>query len=123
MQFLVDMNLDVRVAEALRQQGHDAKHLRDEGLQRLPNGEIFRKAIDEKRVIVTCDLDFGEITALSRGAVASIVLLRLRHARFDHVMSRLNAVLPATSSDLARGAIVIVEDDRHRVRELPIGSP
>jgi predicted nuclease of predicted toxin-antitoxin system len=122
MQFLVDMNLDVRVAEALRQRGHDVKHLRDEGLQRLPNGDIFAKAISEKRIILTCDLDFGEIAALSQGAVASIVLLRLRHVRFDHVMNRLDAVLPVASSDLNKGAIVIIEDARYRVRELPIGS-
>ena len=28
-------------------QGHDATHLHDEGLHRMPNGEIFQKAITE----------------------------------------------------------------------------
>jgi len=32
--------------------GTDATHLRDEGLQRLPNGGIFEKAIAESRVVV-----------------------------------------------------------------------
>ena len=53
MRFLADMGLDVRVVSWLRVQGHDAVHLREEGLQRRPNGEIFEKAISERRVILT----------------------------------------------------------------------
>jgi len=51
----------------LREQGHDAQHLRDEDLHRLPNGEIFRKTLAEERIILTFDLDFAEIAALSGG--------------------------------------------------------
>jgi len=61
------MCMDVRVTSWLNSQGHDATHLRDEGLQRLLNGEIFDKAIAESRVIVTFDLDFGEIVAFRKG--------------------------------------------------------
>ncbi len=45
MRLLADMGVDVRVVDWLRSQGHDATHLRDEGLQRLPNGEIFVKPV------------------------------------------------------------------------------
>jgi predicted nuclease of predicted toxin-antitoxin system len=41
MRFLADMGVSQQVIEWLRTTGHDAVHLRDEGLQRLPNGEIF----------------------------------------------------------------------------------
>lgn len=59
MRFLADMGVSVRVVRWLRDQGHDATHLRDEGLQRIPNGEIFAKAIAEGRIVLTFDLDFG----------------------------------------------------------------
>ncbi|MBF0466390.1 MAG: DUF5615 family PIN-like protein [Nitrospirae bacterium] len=36
----------------LKQEGHDAIHLRDEGLQQLPNGKIFEKAYSENRVVL-----------------------------------------------------------------------
>jgi predicted nuclease of predicted toxin-antitoxin system len=49
------------------------------GLQRLPDGEIFTKAIAESRVIVTFDLDFGEILALAKGRKAGVILFRLRN--------------------------------------------
>ena len=47
MQFLGDMGVSMRVIEWLRTTGHDGVHLRDEGLQRLPNGDIFQKAANE----------------------------------------------------------------------------
>ena len=94
MRYLVDMCVDIRVAEWLRSKGHDAVHLRDEGLQRLPNGEIFIKADREHRAIVTLDLDFSEIAALSHGQKVSVVVFRLRNTRARHVIERLDAILP-----------------------------
>ena len=50
MRFLADMGVSLGVCDWLRQQGHDVVHLRDQGLQRLPNGEIFAKAANEDRI-------------------------------------------------------------------------
>ena len=121
MRFLLDMGVDVRVATWLREHGHEPVHLRDQGLHRPPNGEIFTKAIMENRVILTFDLDFGEIAALARGRKASVVVFRLHNTRTAHVLERLASVLPDCSSILEKGAIVVVEEDRHRVRPLPVG--
>lgn len=122
MRFLADMGVSQRVVEWLRANGHDALHLRDEGLQRLPNGEIFQKAAREQRIVLTFDLDFGEILAASAGQIVSVVLFRLRNTRADFVIQRLDDVLKRSSAELLHGAVVVVEDGRHRVRTLPIGS-
>jgi predicted nuclease of predicted toxin-antitoxin system len=61
MRFLADMGVSMRVVDWLRTIGHDTVHLRDESLHRLPNGEIFQKAFVEQRIVLTFDLDFGEI--------------------------------------------------------------
>jgi predicted nuclease of predicted toxin-antitoxin system len=121
MRFLADMGVDIRVVQWLRQNGHDAKHLRDEGLHRIPNGEIFVKAISENRVIVTFDLDFGEIVALSQGEKASVILLRLHNTRTPHLIKRLATVLADATEALEQGAVVVVEESRHRIRYLPLG--
>jgi predicted nuclease of predicted toxin-antitoxin system len=121
MRFLADMGVDIRVVQWLRQNGHDAKHLRDEGLHRIPNGEIFVKAISENRVIVTFDLDFGEIVALSLGQKASVILFRLHNTRTSHLIKRLATVLADTAEALEQGAVVVVEESRHRIRYLPPG--
>jgi len=114
------MGVSARVAEWLRDEGHDVVHLRDENLHRLPNGEIFRKASEEDRIVLTFDLDFGEIAALTT-SVTSVITFRLRNPRADMVIRRLEAVLAASAPKLEAGAIVSVEDARHRVRSMPIG--
>jgi len=122
MRFLADMGVAMRIVEWLREKGHDVIHLRDEGLQRLPNGEIFKKAAMENRIILTFDLDFGEIAALSGSQLVSVILFRLRNTHTLHVWKRLEQVLMVSSDALKEGAIIIVEETRHRIRKLPIKS-
>ena len=122
MRFLADMGVSMRVVDWLRDSGHDVVHLREEGLQRLPNGEIFRKAHVEQRVVLTFDLDFGEILAHCTGQIVSVVLFRLHNTRTDHVVDRLATVLRHSSTAMATGAIVVVEEGPHRVRHLPLGT-
>lgn len=120
MRFLADMGVAKKVVEWLKGKGHDAIHLREQGLQRLPNGEIFKKAILEKRVLLTFDLDFGEIIALSENETISAIIFRLRNTRAIHVIERLEKVLQDSSDAIEKGSIISVEEDRHRVRYLPI---
>lgn len=121
MRFLCDMGVSLRVVDWLREKGHNGTHLRDEGLQRLPNGEIFTKAIAEDRIVVTFDLDFGELAAMAGGLLTSVILFRRRNARADHVIARLSAALEHSAASLRQGAVVVVEESRLRIRELPIG--
>ncbi|MCX7012005.1 MAG: DUF5615 family PIN-like protein [Candidatus Sumerlaeota bacterium] len=104
----------------LRSEGHDATHLWEEGLQRLPDRAIWRKAASERRAILTFDLDFGEVSGFAKNARAGVVLFRLRNTRTSHVIERLMAALGECSNALAAGALVIVEETRLRVRHFPI---
>jgi predicted nuclease of predicted toxin-antitoxin system len=121
VRFLADMCIDVRIAMCLLQNGHDATHLRDQGLHRMPNGEIFEKAIREDRIVITFDLDFGEIAALTESRKASVILFRLKNTRTHHVIERLSSVIEHFADALKRGSILTVEDTRCRVRYFPIG--
>jgi predicted nuclease of predicted toxin-antitoxin system len=120
VRFLADMGVDQRLVDWLRSQGHDAVHLREQGLHRASDTDVFAKAIAESRIILTFDLDFGEILALSGNAVVSVILFRLINTRTPFVQQRLAAVLAADADALNRGAIIVVEDGRHRVRDLPL---
>ena len=121
MRFLADMGISQRVVTWLTEHGHDAVHLRDQGLQRLEDGDIFAKALQESRIILTWDLDFTEILALSGPQIVSAVIFRLHNTRSVHVIQRLERVLAESAQDLEEGAIISVEEHRHRVRLLPIG--
>jgi predicted nuclease of predicted toxin-antitoxin system len=122
MKFIADMGVSQRVAAWLRSRGHDVAHLRDEGLHRLPNGQIFEMARARGSVILTFDLDFGEIIALSGESTVSVILFRLNNTTSPFVIERLQSVLDSAAVALQSGAIVVVEDARHRVRRLPLGS-
>lgn len=122
MRFLADMGISLRVVEWLRSAGHDVLHLRDQGLQRLPNGDIFHKAVREQRIVLTFDLDFGEIVAACDVQVVSVILFRLRNTTSEFVIRRLAIVLDQASTELTQGAVVVAEDGRHRIRKLPIGG-
>jgi predicted nuclease of predicted toxin-antitoxin system len=122
MRFLADMGVAIRVVEWLRDEGYDARHLREEELQRLPDDQIFRKAVAENRVVLTFDLDFGEIVASSGRQKVSVVLFRLQNTRTPHVIERLKVVLQEAGPALEQGAVVVVEESRFRIRRLPIGT-
>ena len=109
-----------RIVQWLRDHEHDAVHLRDENLHRLPDEAIFEKAFKEQRIILTFDLDFGEILAFSAEKTISVILFRLHNTRTPHVIERLNKVLADTADALEAGSVVVVEESRHRIRRLPI---
>ena len=122
MRFLDDMGVAMRVVEWFRDEGHDARHLRAEGLHRLPDGEIFAKAAAERWILLTFDLDFGEIVALSRDRSVSIILFRFHNTRTPHVIERLQHVLKRSRRALEQGAIIVIEESRYRVRQTPLGG-
>lgn len=121
MRFVLDMGLGRSTAEFLRKQGHDAVHLRDQNLQRLSDEKIVEKALAERRVILTHDLDFGRIVALSRGQLPSVITFRLTDMRAKEVNRRLEDVLDRFAALVEEGALISVTDDAVRVRRLPIG--
>ncbi len=106
--------------QSLRDRGHDAVHLVEQHLERLPDAAILAKARLEDRVVLTFDLDFGDLLAAAGSQLPSVVTFRLHDQSPGSVLPRLLQVLDERALELERGAIVIVEDARYRVRLLPI---
>ncbi len=114
------MGVSPDVAAWLRNQGHDAVHLREQGLHRLDDPAIFTKAGLEERILLTCDLEFAEIVAFSGNRTVSVILFRLASMRPRRAIERLSRVLMESSPALGAGAVVVVEDARHRGLTLSI---
>jgi predicted nuclease of predicted toxin-antitoxin system len=56
VRFLADMGISPKTIAFLRTLGHDAVHLSEQGLERLPDPEIVAKAHQESRVLLVHDL-------------------------------------------------------------------
>lgn len=122
MRLLVDANLSQRVAQLLRDAGHDAVHVREVGLQHASDAEIVDAAARGERVIISEDTDFGALLARRQSSGPSFVLLRSIEPLTPHQQAMLlTANLPMVEKDLDEGAIAVLDRRRLRVRRLPIG--
>jgi len=117
---LLDMGIAQSTGQYLQSKGYDVVHLSEQGLERLPDDRIVAKAQDEDRAIVTHDLDFGRIVALSGHSVPSIVTLRLSNMTPARVNIALYGALEDAAQSLEDGALVTVTDGGIRIRTLPI---
>ena len=77
-----------------------------------PNSELVEGARVDGSVILTFDLDFGDILALGILDNPSVIIFRLADQRADAVNQRLAAVLTERHADLESGALILVEDSR-----------
>ena len=121
MNFLADMGISPRVVEKLRQKGHQAIHLQEVGLEKMADAAILEKARKEKSVVLTHDLDFGELLAISGGSLPSVVIFRLKDMRAHNVELHLFSLLKKHISALEKGAICSVTEGKVRISTLPIG--
>lgn len=120
MKFLADMPISPKTVMHLRSLGHDIYRISEKGLYRAKDHDIVEIAIGENRVILTMDLDFAAIIATSHTTIPSAVIFRMMDESYKNINALLEEILPRVEKELLSGAIVIIEDDRFRVRSLPI---
>jgi predicted nuclease of predicted toxin-antitoxin system len=123
MKVLVDANLSPRVAERLKQAGHDAVHVSEMDLTTADDETILSRAFEAGQVVVTADADFGALLALTGRSGPSVVLL----LSADHLVPAeqpdlVLLTLERANDDLEQGAIASVAPGRVRLRSLPVGE-
>lgn len=123
MRFLIDNALSPLIAAGLNAAGHDALHVRAIDLQHAADDTILDRARQDDRVLVSADADFGAILAQRNANRPSVILFR-KHTerRPDRQIELLLTNLPQIESALQKGAIVIFEESRLRLRLLPFNQ-
>jgi predicted nuclease of predicted toxin-antitoxin system len=120
MRFLLDMPLSQRTAAWLRAQGHEVIHARDVGLSQSNDADILNRARQDKRIVVTIDLDFPHLLSIMSLEDPGLILFRLRRPSQEVIQKQLTSLFKVVSeADLIR-SIAVLEDSRIRLHRLPI---
>jgi predicted nuclease of predicted toxin-antitoxin system len=121
VRLLLDQNLSPLLVEELAARGHDAIHVRSLGMTTSSDLAILEAASRDARVVVSADTDFGDLLARTNAGSPSVLLLRRQDLRRASQVAELIMLnLPVIAEDLEGGAIVVLDNDRIRVRRLPL---
>jgi len=121
VKFLLDQNVSPALVGLLADADHIAEHVSDLGMREAPDYVVLAAARDADAALISSDTDFGELLARSNANEPSVILLRRQEGRrASEIASLILANLQAVADDLASGAIVVLDDDRVRVRSLPL---
>jgi predicted nuclease of predicted toxin-antitoxin system len=116
----LDENLGWRWVNQLRDAGHDVDTVWEEGLSGAPDVDVLAAAVQERRTLVSLDLDFANPARFPPAHTAGIAVLRVRDRPgrndLDQVVSRLIDALAKTE---VTGHLWIVERERVRQYEEP----
>lgn len=120
MKFLADMGISPKSVAFLKKAGHDAIHLCDQDLERLPDSKVLEKSKIENRILLTHDLDFGELVAASKDNLPSVVIFRLRNMHPLNVNAYIDKIITHHKKALEEGAVISVSETQIRERLIPI---
>jgi len=120
MKLLLDMNLSPRLPKLLEQHGFFATHWSSVGLPHAEDKEILRWAKDKGYVVVTFDLDFGAILAATGLESPSVIQIRCLDNYPEAVVPSLATALKRFETELASGALIVLDEFKARVRLLPL---
>ena len=119
MRFRLDENIPLELGELLREAGHDAKTVLDQGLGGFGDHDIAAACLREGRAIITFDTGFADIRRYPPAAYPGIVVLRLNSQSREHTLAvtgRLLRTTPHIDGKSLDGESWIVEETRVRVR-------
>jgi len=118
LRFLLDANLSYETADFLNSMGHDVKTAAHFGLEKEEDIEIAKRAMKEKRILVTLDQDFGEIFYFSTKKKFWVIVLKLRNQTVESVNGTLDWLLKTRILEKKefQNTLMIIEEGRVRIR-------
>ena len=120
MKFLFDMPVSPELAKVVEEFGHKGVHAYTLGLAKASDEDILDFARDRGYVVVTADLDFPRLLALSSQDGPGLILFRGGNYSEAEMQDLLRRVLRQVSTDVLVSSICVVDRKRIRITRLPI---
>jgi predicted nuclease of predicted toxin-antitoxin system len=120
MKILVDMNLSPDWTAAFAAENIESAHWSAVGNPRAEDTEIMEYARMNDYIVFTHDLDFGTILALTQAESPSVIQVRAQNILPSHLSNTVISVLRENEVFLEKGALIVVDERRARVRILPL---
>ncbi len=110
MKFLTDENIAVSVVRFLRSKNHDVKDVKEEKLFGTDDFKLLETAVREKRVVITHDKDFANISRNRSIGHEGIIIIRLLNQSAKNVMDKLDGLFKAESEEKIKNSVIIMRD-------------
>ncbi|MCX5909819.1 MAG: DUF5615 family PIN-like protein [Deltaproteobacteria bacterium] len=120
MKFLIDMPLSPLLADWFKAKGHDAVHAIHLAMGRAPDSDILERARLDERVVITADLDYPRLLAITRAEGPGIILFRGGNYSDQETFERMDRVLETITPENLAASIVVIEKKKIRRRPLPL---
>jgi predicted nuclease of predicted toxin-antitoxin system len=123
LKFLIDNALPPHLASLLVDAGYDAVHVRAYKMHAAKDEEILARALQEDRVVVSADSDFGVILAIQEAARPSFILFRDPKLMVaEDYANVLISALGLLAPELESGCVAVFRKGSLRVRKLPFSG-
>jgi predicted nuclease of predicted toxin-antitoxin system len=117
---LLDQGLAPQAALFLREEGFDAVHVSEIGMERAEDVAILERARNDERVCVTLDHDFHAHLANAGEGRPSVVFLRVQGLDAQRQADLIRLVHMKSEEALCEGAAVSADGETIRIRRLPL---
>ncbi len=114
------MPVSQSLLSVLETYGHEGVHAHQIGKDHAPDEELLTLARQEDRIIITADLDFPRMLALTLAEGSGLILFRGGNYSDVEMRQLLARVLQEVPSEILNKSISVVDDRQVRVTTLPL---
>ncbi|MBI4690945.1 MAG: DUF5615 family PIN-like protein [Nitrospirae bacterium] len=108
LRLYLDQMFNIRIADALRTEGHDVLRASEIGQARADDKEVLHKAIADNRILVTLDEHFGDWVILPLSRHSGVIRIKVNPTTSEKVVRILLPFLRSHTQEEFKDHLVIL---------------
>lgn len=120
LKFFADECISPSTVTFLIKLGYKAVHAEDVKMSTAKDTEILNYTAQKDMILITQDLDFSALLALSGSSHPGVITLRLKFPSPENVNNSLKRLIDSQKENQIKGSMIILEETKIRFRSIPI---